>query len=110
MFASYFAKGVAQFHVRDDASDLLALMSSVGTTVRGTVVGIVGAHGGAGTTTVAAWLARMAARDGTPIALADLNPAGDSWQEFLGIDSGGTTRADILRCRELYYPENWLNR
>ncbi|QJC22533.1 hypothetical protein [Arcanobacterium buesumense] len=96
MFASYFAKGVAQFHVRDDASDLLALMSSVGTTVRGTVVGIVGAHGGAGTTTVAAWLARMAARDGTPIALADLNPAGDSWQEFLGIDSGGTTRADIF--------------
>lgn len=30
MFASYFARGVAQFHVRDDAADVMALMSAVG--------------------------------------------------------------------------------
>ncbi|WP_216454183.1 hypothetical protein [Arcanobacterium phocae] len=48
MFASYFARGIAKFHIREDSADVMALMSSVGATVRGTVVGLAGAHGGCG--------------------------------------------------------------
>ncbi|QRV02089.1 hypothetical protein JTE88_08450 [Arcanobacterium phocisimile] len=104
MFASYFARGVAQFHVRDDAADLMALMSAVGATVRGSIIGVIGAHGGAGTTTIAAWLARLAAAEKSPVALADFNMCSDSWNILLGIDDQATNRANIFTTQGVVLP------
>ncbi|USR79316.1 hypothetical protein [Arcanobacterium pinnipediorum] len=104
MFASYFARGVAQFHVRDDAADVMALMSAVGATVRGSVIGVLGAHGGAGTTTIAAWLARLAAREKSQVALADFNLASNSWDVLLGIDSAATNRQDLFSAQGVILP------
>lgn len=62
MYSPYFPRG----HVRlnpNESADVLELMAAVGLTRRGRVIGVVGAHGGAGTSTLAAWLARLIAAD-----------------------------------------------
>lgn len=73
-FAPYFADGSVRLHVRDDLADLLELMSAVGATQRGRVIGVCGAQGGSGTTTVALLLARCLAIENDSVALADFNP------------------------------------
>ncbi|WP_216400598.1 hypothetical protein [Arcanobacterium phocae] len=104
MFASYFARGIAKFHIREDSADVMALMSSVGATVRGTVVGLAGAHGGAGVSSLAAWLSRLASSEGNPVALADLNRASDSWQMLLGSACEGRSRLDVGHVRGTLLP------
>ena len=74
MFAPYFARGQLTLDVRDDSADLLELMVAVGATMRGKVLGVIGAHGGAGTSSLAAWLGRLLSDDET-VALVDLDPA-----------------------------------
>ncbi|ADH93399.1 hypothetical protein EBF03_08350 [Arcanobacterium haemolyticum] len=102
MFAPFFAAGVARFHVRDEAADVMALMSAVGVTVRGNIVGVFGAHGGAGATMVAAWLARLV--DSGPVALVDLNVCSESWEARFGLSEDATTRADVGSRRGALLP------
>lgn len=96
LFAPYFARGQVRLHVRDDAADILELMAAVGATVRGKVIGVLGAHGGVGVTTIAAWLARLLAKGDESVALLDLNPASAGLELRLGIvDEPGKRWADM---------------
>ncbi len=74
LFAPYFAKGVVHLKYREDAADLLELMVAVGATVRGRVVGVIGAQGGVGSSTLSAWIARTLGQSGEDVALVDMNP------------------------------------
>lgn len=85
MFAPYFPRGRVQLDPRESA-DVLELMAAVGLTMRGRVLGVVGAHGGAGTSTIAAWLARLIAVD-EDCALVDANPASAGIDHLLAIDA-----------------------
>lgn len=85
MYSPYFPRG----HVRldpNESADVLELMAAVGLTRRGRVIGVVGAHGGAGTSTLAAWLARLIAAD-EECALVDANPVSAGIDHLLAIDA-----------------------
>lgn len=73
-FAPYFARGQVCLDLRADSADLLELLAAVGATVRGRVIGIVGAQGGVGVSTVSANLARQLAEENS-CGLIDLSPA-----------------------------------
>ncbi|MCI6574005.1 MAG: hypothetical protein PT944_06815 [Actinomycetaceae bacterium] len=75
LFAPYFSAQAAMLDVRQDSATILELLVAVGATIRGKVVGVVGAHGGAGASTLAATLARELVRDGGGVALIDVDPA-----------------------------------
>lgn len=85
LYAPYFATGRIRLHVRDDAADVLELIAAVGATMRGRVVGVIGAHGGSGASTLAAWIARLIAQ-GAQTSLVDLNPCSFGIDRVLGID------------------------
>ncbi|MFP7696421.1 hypothetical protein [Trueperella sp. LYQ143] len=96
MFAPYFPRGKVRLHPREDSSEILELMAAVGATVRGRVVGVLGAHGGAGTSTIAAWLARIFAREESA-GLIDLNPSSVGIDQLLAIETApGKRWADLL--------------
>ncbi|VEI13157.1 hypothetical protein [Trueperella bialowiezensis] len=95
VFSPYFPRGRVRLHVRDDTADILELLAAVGSTLRGRVVGVIGAHGGAGTTTLAAWLARLFA-EGASAGLIDANPASVGIDHVLAIDAApGKRWADL---------------
>lgn len=95
MFSPYFPRGQVRLRVRDDVADILELMAAVGSTLRGRVIGVVGAHGGAGTTTIAAWLARQFARSGSA-GLIDANPASVGIDHVIAMDAApGKRWADL---------------
>lgn len=75
LFAPYFAQGSVTLHITNDSARILELFAAVGSTIRGKVVGIVGAHGGAGASTLASGLARGLAQGKGSVALIDLCPA-----------------------------------
>lgn len=96
MFSPYFPRGNVRLEVREDTADILELMAAVGATLRGRVVGVVGAHGGAGTTTLAAWLARHLAA-GNSAGLIDADPASVGIDHLLAMDTApGQRWADIV--------------
>ncbi|MFY9262562.1 MAG: hypothetical protein GX483_08875 [Actinomycetaceae bacterium] len=96
LFAPYFASGKVRLHVRDDAADILELMSAVGSTLRGRIIAVVGAHGGAGTSTIAAWLARVLTNKNESVALVDLDPNSAGIDVRLNIaDEPGCRWADL---------------
>ena len=81
-YAPYFARGKVRIALPEQAEDLLELMLAAGSTRRGIIVGVVGAHGGAGCSTLASWLARgLGETDAT--GLIDLDPLS------LGIETMG---------------------
>ena len=94
-YAPYFASGKVRIALPEQAEDLLELMLAAGSTRRGAVVGVVGAHGGAGCSTLASWLARgLGERDAT--GLIDLDPLS------LGIEKGlGMSKSSGLRWVDL---------
>lgn len=95
MFAPYFPRGRVRLRVSEDSADILELMAAVGATLRGRVIGVVGAHGGAGTTTIAAWLARQLAR-GSSAGLIDANPASVGIDHVIAMDAAtGKRWADL---------------
>lgn len=73
-YAAYFAAGSVELDLRADSAEILELMAAVGATVRGQVLGVVGAQGGIGTSTTALWIAREFARKHHSVAVIDLNP------------------------------------
>lgn len=84
-FASYFASGTLTLTLPDEAEDLLELLLAAGSTQRGSVIGVVGSHGGAGATTLAAWLARTYSADHST-ALLDLDPLSAGIDRWLGLN------------------------
>lgn len=95
MFSPYFPRGQLLLRIRDEAADILELMAAVGTTLRGRVIGVVGAHGGAGTTTVAAWLARQFGNGGSA-GLIDADPASVGIDHVIAMDAApGKRWADL---------------
>lgn len=85
-FSPYFPAGRVRVKPTEDTADVLELMAAVGLTMRGRVVGVLGAHGGAGASTLAAWIARMLAAE-EDCALVDLNPASVGIDHLLAIDA-----------------------
>ncbi|MDO5025141.1 MAG: hypothetical protein Q4E03_01290 [Trueperella sp.] len=98
VFAPYFARGEVCLDLQADSADLLELLAAVGATVRGRVVGVVGAQGGAGVSTVAANLARQLAEAGA-CGLIDLNPASAGIDLRLAISTVPGKRWADLRGR-----------
>lgn len=69
-----------------EAEVLLDLMVAVGARHRAHTVGVVGAHGGAGASVLAAALARAAAGAGSATAVVDMDPAGGGLDVLLGVE------------------------
>lgn len=94
-YAEYFASGSVVIALPEQAEDLLELLLAAGSTRRGMIIGVMGAHGGAGTTLLASWLARtLSEQDST--GLIDLDPLS------LGLDAGlGLTDEPGLRWADL---------
>lgn len=86
LFAPYFARGSITLNLRDDAADALELISAVGSTIRGKVVGVLGAHGGSGVSTLSAWMARLTVPHATGVGLIDLDPSSWGIDRRLGIE------------------------
>lgn len=71
-------------------------MLAAGSTRRGTIVAVVGAHGGAGTSTVAAWLARHLSAT-MAVGLIDADPCSAGNDRLLGL-----SKAPGLRWADLH--------
>lgn len=95
-YAPYFAEGRVELTLPDEAEDLLELMLAAGSTRRGTIVAVVGAHGGAGTSTVAAWLARHLSAT-MAVGLIDADPCSAGNDRLLGL-----SKAPGLRWADLH--------
>ncbi|MFI7482233.1 septum site-determining protein Ssd [Kocuria sp. M1R5S2] len=73
---------------------------------RGRVLGLLGAVGGAGTSTLACWTADLAARSGRAVALVDADRAGCGLDVLLGLeDRDGLRWPDLLRIAGAVHAE-----
>ncbi|MDO5500131.1 MAG: pilus assembly protein CpaE [Propionibacteriaceae bacterium] len=81
------ALGAAVIVLPDGARWLAHALSGGGAGVRGTTIGLVGASGGLGTSSLAAGLARGAADRGHRVALVDLDPGGGGLDLLLGLET-----------------------
>lgn len=86
-WAPSFADGSAEVSL-DDEEALLELLIAAGSVMRGRIVGVVGAHGGAGATTVAEGIAGFMA-ERTDTALVDADPLSWSTGSVIGFSAGG---------------------
>ncbi|MDR1152103.1 MAG: hypothetical protein LBK72_06475 [Bifidobacteriaceae bacterium] len=88
---------IARYGLPDDAAGLEAFLErSAGPARTGIRVGILGAHGGVGATSLAIATSRAATRRGLRVALVDLDPAGGPLATHLGLDSGEPGWPDLL--------------
>lgn len=96
-YASYFAEGSIILDVEEEAGDILELMIAAGATSRGTVIGLLGSHGGVGTTTIACTLAHIVSTaDATKsIALMDCDPLSTGIGTWCGLNTSGINWADL---------------
>lgn len=93
--AQYFAGAPPEMDVQADGVALIDLFLKVGATQRGTVIGVVGAHGGSGATSVAIWLAHALSARG-PTVLIDADPASYGIDLRVGVEAGeGRRWADL---------------
>lgn len=101
-YAPYFAAGHIVLELPNQAEDLLELMLAAGSTRRGMTIGVIGAHGGAGTTTVACWIAALARG---PRALIDLDPQSAGLLTCLGMaQTSGLRWPDIPESAGVLVP------
>ncbi|MDY5584415.1 MAG: hypothetical protein SPG61_01300 [Arcanobacterium sp.] len=73
LFTPYFAKGSLVLDYRSESTAILELMVAVGATVRGRVLGVIGAHGGAGASSFVLGLARELQRRKFETSVIDLD-------------------------------------
>ena len=79
---------------------LLDVLVTAATPHRARTVGVVGAHGGAGASVLAAVLARACVATGAATALVDLDPAGGGLDVLLGLEfDAGRRWADVREER-----------
>ncbi|UNX55245.1 hypothetical protein MF406_02900 [Georgenia sp. TF02-10] len=89
-----------------DAGALLDVLVAAGTPYRARTVGVLGAHGGAGASVLAAGLARAAVAAGAATALVDLDPAGGGLDVLLGLEHDpGQRWGDLQAERGALLPE-----
>lgn len=101
-FVPYFRSGRVPLDVKRDTAEVLELLVAVGATVRGKVVGVVGAQGGVGSTTLSIWLARELANLGRSVALIDMCPESAGLDMYYsGVDTPGNRWADLTGQGEL---------
>lgn len=105
-YASYFAEGSLVLDVEEEAGDILELMIAAGTTSRGTVIGVMGSHGGVGTTTLACMLGHIvSARNTTKsIALMDCDPLSTGIEAWCGLNNPGINWADLSEKTGMLIP------
>ncbi len=96
LFATYFRSGVLTLNYQQDSAEILELMVAVGATLRGKVVGVVGAQGGVGTSTLSALIARFLQKKFMNVALVDLNVSSGGLELLLSaVDLAGLRWADL---------------
>ncbi|WP_127128150.1 hypothetical protein [Georgenia sp. SYP-B2076] len=89
-----------------DSGVLLDLLVATAVRHRARTVGVVGAHGGAGASVLAAALARVSVAGGAATALVDLDPAGGGLDVLLGIEHDpGKRWADLREEQGAFLPE-----
>jgi hypothetical protein len=87
----------AHYDLPGNVVGLLAFLERSARPVRhGMRVGILGAHGGVGATSLAIAVARLAARRGRRAALVDLDPAGGPLGAHVGLDGDEAGWPDLL--------------
>ena len=91
-----------------DEAPLMRFLGSLSLSARARVVGLVGARGGLGASTLAAALARVAARAGVRTALADLDEGGGI-ELLLGIEHDPGPRWADLRADRTGFPADALS-
>ena len=96
-YAPYFAEGSLILDTEEEAGDILELMIAAGATSRGTVIGLLGSHGGVGTTTIACTLAHIVSTSEPtkPIALMDCDPLSTGIEAWCGLHTSGVNWADL---------------
>lgn len=96
LFQPEFAGQHVVVNPRTQPGDLLELFVAAGATQRGIIVGVIGAHGGAGATVLSAMLARELALDGSA-SLVDLDPLSPGYGVLLSLPETGKRWADVAR-------------
>ncbi|WP_182353906.1 hypothetical protein [Flaviflexus huanghaiensis] len=96
LFQPEFAGQHVSVNPRTEPADLLELFVAAGATQRGRIVGVIGAHGGAGATVLSVMLARQLAQDGTA-SLIDMDPLSPGHSILLSLDGSGKRWADIAK-------------
>lgn len=102
LHAPYFGEGEAILALEEEA-ELVELMIGADTTLRGIVVGVIGATGGAGATTIASVLAHRAARS-CDVALVDADPLSAGYTHWLGVASSGLAWPDLAGAPVPFVP------
>lgn len=72
-YAHFFSHPPSLLHLPDENEQLLEFMLEASVTRRGYILGVVSAHGGAGTSTLAAWIASAVAKEHST-CLIDMDP------------------------------------
>lgn len=80
---------------RTQPADVLELFVAAGASQRGQIIGVLGAHGGAGASATAAMLARLLAADRAATTLVDMDPSGGGYGVMLALEERGKRWADI---------------
>lgn len=89
-----------------DSGVLLDVLVATATRHRARTVGVVGAHGGAGASVLAAALARASVAVGAATALVDLDPAGGGLDVLLAVEHDpGQRWADLAEEQGAFLPE-----
>ena len=94
LFQPEFAGQHVSVNPRTQPADLLELFVAAGATQRGHIVGVIGAHGGAGATVLAVMMARQLSQDGST-SLVDIDPLSPGYGILLGLDGTGKRWADV---------------
>lgn len=108
LFQPEFAGQHVSVNPRTQPADLLELFVAAGATQRGLIVGVIGAHGGAGVTVLCAMLARQLAQDGTA-SLVDLDPLSPGYDVLLSLDRSGKRWSDIAKESGTLLPGRLVN-
>lgn len=89
----------------DEAERLMELFLAVGSTRRGWIVGVVGAHGGAGASVLATWIARRLSNT-DEVALLDMDPLSSGLDRFVGLHGAAGLRwADLKEEGGAFVPQ-----
>ncbi|MGO1591389.1 MAG: hypothetical protein ACTHW1_05350 [Ancrocorticia sp.] len=95
VYTQYFAAGSVVIALPEQAADLLELLVAAGSTRRGTIIGVLPAHGGAGASMLSSWLARHLSQEDST-GLIDLDPLSLGLAEDLGLaGDAGLRWADL---------------
>lgn len=108
LFQPEFAGQHVSVNPRTQPADLLELFVAAGATQRGQIVGVIGAHGGAGATILAVMMARQLAQDGSA-SLIDMDPLSPGYGILLSLDDTGKRWADVAKESGTLLPGRLVN-